>query len=295
MKRMEGQQVRCLDGWQPEMRAVKKGTLAQAFGSLSGMQIDKRYLLQRVWLFGQLDLADLDLILPLTREQPCPAGWIVVHQGDTSGDMYAVLQGRVKVVANVEGEEVLLSIMGAGEVFGEIALLDGGARSATVTTLETCRLLVLSREAFRSLLFTVPTLGVRLMETLAKRIRVLTDRAESSSTRDVPARLARAILGLSDQFGATAGNGRTRVTVNLSQQELANLIGASREIVNRWLGRFNKRRVLRHHKGVLTIFDEAQLRMLAEKPRGAAGPGAVRRGHAPRKASPRTRTGSKRP
>jgi len=257
--------------------------MARGFRGFAGMKVEKLYLLQRVWLFAGLDHADLDLILPLTREQPCPPGWIVVHQGDTSGDMFAVLQGRVKVVANVEGEEVLLSIMGPGEVFGEIALLDGGARSATVTTLEACRLLVLSREAFRSLLFTVPPLGVRLLETLAKRIRVLTERAESSSARDVPSRLARAVLGLSGQFGAPAGTGRTRVTVNLSQQELANLIGASREIVNRWLGRFAKRRILRHDKGVLTVLDEAQLRAIAEKPRRTTARGAVPRARLSRK------------
>lgn len=267
--------------------AAKTGTLAEAFPGLSSMQVDKRYLLQRVWLFEQLDPSDLDLLLPLTREQACPAGATVVQQGDTCGDMFAVLQGRVKVVANVEGEEVLLSIMGAGEVFGEIALLDGGARSATVTTIETCRLLVLSREAFRSLLFTVPGLGVRLLETLARRIRVLTDRAESSSARDVPARLARAILGLGSQFGAPAGVGRTRVTVNLSQQELANLIGASREIVNRWLGRFSKRRVLHHRNGVLTILDETQLQTIAEKPRGAVAFRSAPRLSASRKMSPR--------
>jgi CRP/FNR family cyclic AMP-dependent transcriptional regulator len=256
------------------------GIIAPSRQTATVMQIDKRHLLQRVWLFTNLETADLDLILPLTREQPCPAGWILVHQGDTSGDMFAVLQGRVKVVAQVDGEEVLLSIMGPGEVFGEIALLDGGARSATVTALETCRLLVLSRDAFRSLLFTVPTLGVRLLETLAKRIRTLTDRAESTSLRDVPARLAHATLGLAAQFGAPAGNGKIRVTVNLSQQELANLIGASREIVNRWLGRFSKQKLLRHHKGVLTILDEERLRRLAERPREDATRG--RRGRSVR-------------
>lgn len=244
------------------------------------MQVDKRHLLQRIWLFAQLDVADLDLILPLTREQPCPAGSILVHQGDSSGDMFAVLQGRVKAIANVDGEEVLLSIMGPGEVFGEIALLDGGVRSATVSALEPCRLLILSRDALRSLLFAVPALSVRLLETLATRVRALTDRAESSSTRDVPTRLARAVLGLVGQFGVPAGTRRLRVTVNLSQQELANLIGASREIVNRWLGRFAKKRLLRHHRGVLTVLDEDRLRRLAE--------GAIVR--APRKRRPRRPT-----
>ena len=110
------------------------GIMPPHSGKFPISRMEKRHLLQRVWLFGQLDAADLDLIVPLTREQPCPAGWTLFSQGDASGDMFAVLQGRVKVVANVDGEEILLSIMGAGDVFGEIALLDGGVRSATVTS-----------------------------------------------------------------------------------------------------------------------------------------------------------------
>jgi CRP/FNR family cyclic AMP-dependent transcriptional regulator len=236
-------------------------------GESAGMQIDKRHLLQKVWLFAHLDQGELDLILPLTREHVCPADRVLVQQGDTSGDMFAVLQGRVKVVTSVDGEEILLSIMGPGEVFGEIALLDGGARSATVMTLESCRLLVLPRAAFQSLLYTVPSLGARLLATMAKRVRTLTERAEDSSLRDVPGRLAKAILALAAQFGMPAGPGKIRITLKLSQLELGNLIGATREMVNRCLGQFTRRRWLHHRQGILTVLDEAQLRAAAEKRR----------------------------
>jgi CRP-like cAMP-binding protein len=228
------------------------------------MDGDRRQMLRRVWLFAQLHDADLDAILLRAREQVCEAHTILFNQGDTSGDLFAVIQGRLKVATNLDGGEVLLSIIGSGEVFGEIALLDGEARSATVSAFETCRLMVMPRAAFRALLLAIPALGVRLLEIMAQRVRALTFRAEESLLLDVPTRLAKSILMLANRFGAPAGDGKTRVTIRLSQQELGNLIGATREMVNKCLARLCRQRVLRNRAGILTILDEERLRAAAE-------------------------------
>jgi CRP-like cAMP-binding protein len=236
----------------------------------------KRRLLKKVWLFATLDDGELDVILSRAREVVCQAHHVLVRQGEDTGDLFAVIEGRLKVATNVEDEEMLLSIMGPGEVFGEIALLDGEPRSATVSALERCRLLVLPRASFRALLQSIPTLGLRLLESMARRVRALTYRAEDSLIRDVPTRLAKAVAGLAERFGVPAGAGKIRISLKLSQQELGNLIGATREIVNKSLGRLARGRVLRHRDGILVVLDPARLRALADG--GAVAGGGARRG-----------------
>src|SRR5262249_4963325 len=147
----------------------------------------------------------------------------VVQQGDESGDLYAVLDGRLKVsTANTEGDEMVLSILGAGDVFGEIALLDRQPRSATVSALDTCELLVIERGAFQSLLMRLPALSLSLMRVMAKRLRELSEHAQDVSLLGVGARLARTLLALGRRFGERRG-GRLRVELKLSQQELGEM------------------------------------------------------------------------
>jgi CRP-like cAMP-binding protein len=144
--------------------------------------------------------------------------------------------GRLKVSSsNALGDEIVLSILGPGDVFGEIALLDGKARSATVSALEDCELLVIGREVFRDLLVELPPLTLSLMTIMARRLRHLTEHTQDVSLLDVERRLAKAILSLAARFGEDHGHGRITLEPRLSQQELANMVGASRELVNRRL------------------------------------------------------------
>jgi CRP-like cAMP-binding protein len=196
---------------------------------------------------------------------------VLVHQGDSSGDLFAVIQGRLKVTtSSPEGENVVFSILGPGEVFGEIALLDGGTRSATVMALETCRLLIVPRAAFLGVLRDFPSLAFRLLETMAKRIRTLSSRTEESLL-DVPTRLARTLIALAARFGAPAGRGHVRVTIKLRQRELGDLIGATREMVNKCLAVWKRRRLVEHVGGVLLVLNHDRLQAIAE------GSGPVRR------------------
>src|SRR5881628_3334064 len=113
------------------------------------LDVTRTQLLRRVWLFSELDDDDLEQIARLSRERTCRSGDILVHQGESSGELFTVIQGRLKVVSTApDGGEVLLSVIGAGEVFGELALLDDLPRSATVCAAEHCRLLVVPRTSF---------------------------------------------------------------------------------------------------------------------------------------------------
>src|SRR5215831_14373660 len=211
-------------------------------------------LLRRVWLFSSLDEGELASIAAVTREVTCRRGEVLVRQGDSSGDLFSVVQGRLKVgsVAG-DGEEVLLSVVAPGEELGEIALLDDEPRSATVVAAEPCRLLVVPRAAFRLLLHELPALALRLLQIMARHVRRLSARTEDAAALDVRARLAKTLLDLGERFGAKGPRGTVRITLRLSQQELGRMVGATREMVNKCLREWAARRIVSHTNGVIVI------------------------------------------
>jgi CRP/FNR family cyclic AMP-dependent transcriptional regulator len=226
--------------------------------------VQRLQLLRRVWLFSSLDENELASIAAVARERTCQKGEILVRQGDSSGDLFSVVQGRLKVgsVAG-EGAEVLLSVVGPGDVFGEIALLDEEPRSATVVAAEPCRLLVVPRAAFRPLLRELPTLALRLLQILARHVRRLSTRTEDAAALDVRARLAKTLLDLAERFGVEGPRGKVTITLRLSQQELGRMIGATREMVNRCLRGWTDRRILSYVRGMTIISSRARLRRIA--------------------------------
>jgi CRP-like cAMP-binding protein len=216
-------------------------------------------VLRRVWLFSQLDPSEIEQIRLLARPRRCQPRETVVRQGDDSGDLYAVLAGRLKAsAANAEGDEMVLSILGPGDVFGEIALLDQQPRSATVSALEPCDLLVIERRALRELLLRVPALSLSLMRVMAKRLRELTEHAQDVSLLGVSARLARTLLALARRFGERRAD-RLEVALKLSQQELGEMVGATREMVNRCMRSWTDAGAIELSGSNLVILDEEAL------------------------------------
>ncbi len=227
--------------------------------------VTRMQLLRRVWLFADLADDELDQIAHLARERTCPSGEVLVHQGEASGELFTVIQGRLKVVSTApEGDEVLLSVVGAGEVFGELALLDDLPRSATVCAVEHCRLLVVPRASFRPLLLRMPTLGLRLLQIMAGHVRRLSARTEDATTLDVRTRLAKTLHELGTRFGIPGPRGSIRITLRLSQQELGRLVGATREMINKCLRELVASGAVRHEKGALTLLKPETLRAVAE-------------------------------
>jgi len=221
-------------------------------------------LLRRVWLFSDLEDAELASIAAVARERACRRGEILVRQGDSAGDLFSVIEGRLKVgsVAG-EGAEVLLSVVGPGDVFGEIALLDEQPRSATVVAAEPCRLLVVPHASFRPLLRELPTLALRLLQILSRHVRRLSARTEDAAALDVRARLAKTLLDLGQRFGEPGPRGRLRLTLRLSQQELGRMVGATREMVNKCLREWASRGIVSYVNRVLVIAGVRQLRKIA--------------------------------
>jgi len=156
---------------------------------------------------------------------------ILVSEGDSTGSLFILLDGRVKVfVSDEDGHEVVLGTHGPGEYFGEMALLDEGPRSASVATLEPCQLLVVPKEDFREFVERNPAFAFSLIGKLIARVRSLTDNVKSLALMDVYGRLARLLLELAEEH-----DGVLTIGERLTQQEIASRIGASREMVSRIL------------------------------------------------------------
>ena len=193
--------------------------------------MDVRQTLENIPLFSGLKDSELQTISTHAIIRSYPKNTIVITEGDTTDTLYVIQSGTVKVFLNDEhGKEIILSIMGANEYFGELSLLDGAPRSASVMTIEPTRLSVISKADFDAYLIKNPDVGVKLLETLVKRIRYLTDNVRSLALLDVYGRVARVLLSMAKEV-----DDKLVIEEKLTQQDIAKMIGASREMVSRIL------------------------------------------------------------
>jgi CRP-like cAMP-binding protein len=219
--------------------------------------------LARVWIFQGLAAEELSHLAAAARTRVYKPRETIVEKGDAARQLYVLLRGRAKVVTRgADGSDTGLNVMGPGEVFGEIGILDGQPRSATVSTLEECEMAVLDVEAFRDFLAAHPSVGIKLLAVLAGRVRDLTTRLEDRAFLEVPARLAKQLLWLAENHGERSGSG-AHIELRLSQQELGDLIGATRESVNKYLSEWTRNGVLRQARERMEIFDLEALRAIA--------------------------------
>ncbi|HKU41529.1 MAG TPA: Crp/Fnr family transcriptional regulator [Polyangiales bacterium] len=224
-----------------------------------------RELLSRIWLFSEMSEAEIGLLAQIAQRRRYEARRVIVRQGDADGDLFAVLRGHLKVSAcDRHGHEIVMSLMQPGEVFGEIGLLDGeGGRSATVTSLDSCELLVIRRADFLLVLRRSPSIASSLLTVLARRVRRLTDRAQDSAFLDVKSRLAKRLVDLADQFGTPLGPRQVALRVRLSQQELGDMVQATRESVNKCLREWAREGIIQRNGRQLVIEDRQRLGALA--------------------------------
>ncbi len=167
-------------------------------------------------------------------------GQVIFHHGDPGGLLYIISRGKVKISHSTpEGQEALLAILGSGDFFGELALLDNSPRSATAESLETTETLTLHREDFRRYISSNPDFAMHVLQTMAKHIRRLNSQLSDIFFLDLPGRLARTLLRLVDEHGKDVDGG-TIIDLTLTQTDLAEMIGATRVSINKTLGRFRR-------------------------------------------------------
>jgi CRP/FNR family cyclic AMP-dependent transcriptional regulator len=184
-------------------------------------------------------------------------------RGDPGDALYGVITGRVRISASgAGGKEIFLNIMEPGDAFGEIALLDGQPRTAAATTITPTELMIIRREDFLALVKREPQLAVHLIELLCKRVRWTSEQSEDSSLLSVPARLAKRLLSLASSHGRkTAAGAQLKIT----QEDLAQFLGLSRQIVNKYLQTWKKQGWISLGRGSVTLENERALRELTRK------------------------------
>ncbi|NOZ54198.1 MAG: Crp/Fnr family transcriptional regulator [Gammaproteobacteria bacterium] len=198
------------------------------------MEINK--LLGNVPLFSDLPEADIQAISSLAATRTYHRNTIIISEGDHSDSMYVILSGKVKILlSDDEGKEIIINIQGNGEYFGELALLDDAPRSATVMTIEECRLVVVSKSAFEDCLAKNAELALRVIRGLSSRLRGLTENVKSLALMDVYGRVARTLLELAKPISEGL-----IIDQKLTQRDIACMVGASREMVSRILKDLSK-------------------------------------------------------
>lgn len=190
-------------------------------------------------------------------------GAVVFRQGEDGDALYLVESGAVKISClSPDGREVVLAVMGPGEVFGELSLFDAGVRTADATAMEDTVALALSHAVFRPFLAEHPAVAVHLLEVMAGRLRETGEALQDVIFSDVPGRLAKRFLDLAARYGTVDGEG-TLIDLTLTQEELAQMVGAARESVNKAVASFVSRGWVAMRGRRYVVTDEHALRRRA--------------------------------
>ena len=223
-------------------------------------------VLQRIPLFRNLDAETLTLLAGLARLRRCVAGEEIVKQDQPADAVYVIVKGRASVsLAARDGRVLTLRDIGEAEIIGEVSLLDGGLPSATVTAITNLELIVVNRQSFLNLVEERPKLAAALLPVLASRLRQLTAWADDLAGLPLSARVARCLLGLLAAHGQELGPSRSRIGRRFSQEELASMVGATRESINKHLGRLERDGILAKESGHLVIVDLPRLHVEAQR------------------------------
>ena len=206
--------------------------------------------------FGPSEFESLEKCLVRRRY---PGGQALFHMGDESGSLYIIERGRVKItIPSSSGEELILAILGAGDFLGDLSLFDGKPRSATVQALEETDTLCLHREDLLALMRNRFDVVEKILEVLARRIRDTDVLLAEAHFLDITSRLAKKILELGDTFGIREG-GQVRIGMKITQKDLASMIGATRESINKQLKALRDQGLVRVDGGTIEILDRERL------------------------------------
>jgi CRP/FNR family cyclic AMP-dependent transcriptional regulator len=220
-------------------------------------------VLREAPLFRELDDEAAAALQASLTESRLRRGEVLFREGDSGDKLFIVTEGKVKLgKSSSDGRENLLAILGPGQMFGELSLFDPGPRSATVTAVTDCVMQSLSHDELLEWLTGRPAVARGLLAQLGSRLRKANDVVADLVFSDVPGRVAKALLDLASRFGRTADDG-VHVHHDLTQEELAQLVGASRETVNKALADFASRGWLRLEPRSVVILDPDRLRRRA--------------------------------
>ncbi|MFO7680430.1 MAG: Crp/Fnr family transcriptional regulator [Chloroflexota bacterium] len=223
--------------------------------------MDHLTFLKQTVLFGNLPDTDLAQIGQNMVDRHYEPGEIIFHEGDPGQLLYLVKSGSVRIFVNgLDGSETSVILVGhPGQMFGELAVIDGLPRSATAVALVPTTLCTLDRAAFRQHMRRYPQIALNFMQELSQRLRYNTLQMDSFASLDVSQRLARKLMELAQTYGQICHNGVT-INITLTQSDLASLVGATRESINKNLRDFRRQQWIHMDQGQITILDPEALR-----------------------------------
>jgi CRP/FNR family transcriptional regulator, cyclic AMP receptor protein len=221
--------------------------------------VDKLGLLRHHPVFGGLDAEHLDRLGTYATTRMYPRGTTIFTKGDPGTSLFAVCSGTIRIgVPSPDGRDAVFNLIREGEIFGEIALLDGQPRTADATAMTNCELMVIDRRDFVALVRSQPEIALKIIEVLCARVRRTSQQVEDVLFLDLPGRLAKQLLRL-DNAEKSAG----RYKVSMTQRELGQMIGMSRESTNKQLREWEDRHWVRLERGGIVVLDADALAAIA--------------------------------
>lgn len=224
----------------------------------------KRDLVSSHFLLEHLAPEELDTLLAYATTERYQTHQAIFHKGDPGNSLMMVVEGRIKISASsAEGKEMVLAVLGKGEILGEMAILEGKPRSADAMALEPTEVLVLQRREFIPFLERNPKICVRLLSVLSARLRRTSELAEDRVFLSLPSRLAKMLLDLAGADAEDLENG-VRIDFRMSQKDLAALLGASRESVNKQLSAWQHDGLIKMGRGYVVLQRPQDMVQIAE-------------------------------
>jgi CRP-like cAMP-binding protein len=222
---------------------------------------NKLAVLRRHPIFCDLDSEALDQLCRYAKHTTLKRGTTIVSKGDPGNSLIVVISGTIKIsVSSPDGRSAILNLIGPGEIFGEVAVLDGKARTADATANSNCEIYVIDRRDFIPFVRSQPALAMKFIELLCTRLRWTSDQVEEVILQNLPGRLASALLRLTEKHKlAPAGR-----TIAITQQEISEMVGMTRESINKQLRAWAARHWVRLEHGAIVVLDAVSLRELAE-------------------------------
>jgi CRP/FNR family transcriptional regulator, cyclic AMP receptor protein len=231
-------------------------------------RLDKRGFLSALPFFEGLGPELIDRVGAHAITRVVKGGTVIYAKGDPGNSLFAVITGTVRIsVPSVEDKDTVFAQLAAGEIFGEIALLDGRPRSADVAAVTDCELMVINRRDFVPLMHDHPEVAFKFIDILCERLRRTNEQVERLMFLDLPTRLAKVLIQLA-QTGEASPEGRK---VSMTQREIGQMIGMSRESTNKQLRNWEERNWVRLERGSIVLVALDKLAALATAADGAKG------------------------
>lgn len=237
-------------------------------GEARGIPSSKLSVLRKHPIFCDLEPEAFDQLCRYAKHATLKRGATISSKGDPGTSMFAVISGTVKIsITSADGRTAILNLIGPGEIFGEIAVLDGQARTADATANTNCEIFIIDRREFIPFVKSQPALAMKFIELLCTRLRWTTDQVEQIILQNLPGRLASALVRLTEKHKLAPG-GRT---IAVTQQEISEMVGMTRESINKQLRVWADRKWVRLEHGAIVVLKAEPLQALADAGSGDNG------------------------